>query len=116
MAAQPAEGSGDYDIADPRPEALVESLRAFGYTLPTAVADLVDNSISAGASRVWITAHWAGEDSWLGVIDHGAGMSEATLVKAMRAGSQNRLVTAGATVTADDEAWEMSQDAIEFAR
>jgi hypothetical protein len=88
-AARPTDGSADYDLADPRPEALVESLRAFGYTLPTAVADLVDNSISAGAHRVRIHAHWAGEDSWLSVMDDGAGMSEATLVEAMRAGSQS---------------------------
>jgi Histidine kinase-, DNA gyrase B-, and HSP90-like ATPase len=78
-----------YDIADPRPEALVESLRAFGYTLPTAVADLVDNSISADAHRIWINAHWAGQDSWLSVMDDGTGMSETTMIEAMRAGSQS---------------------------
>jgi hypothetical protein len=83
------QGFDEFDIADPRPEALVESLRAFGYTLPTAVADLVDNSISAGARNVWITAHWAGQDSWLSVTDDGGGMSETMLVEAMRAGSSS---------------------------
>jgi hypothetical protein len=30
---------------------LAESLRAFSYSLPSAIADLVDNSISAGARQ-----------------------------------------------------------------
>jgi hypothetical protein len=34
----------------PDPAALIESMRAFGYSLPTAIADLVDNSISAAAT------------------------------------------------------------------
>ena len=79
----------DFDIVDPRPEALVESLRAFGYTLPAAVADLIDNSISAKAHRVRINAYWAGQDSWFSVIDDGMEMSELALVEAMRAGSQS---------------------------
>ena len=40
-----------YDIAEPRASAMVESLRAFGYNMQTAIADLIDNSISAGAKR-----------------------------------------------------------------
>jgi hypothetical protein len=79
----------EYDIAEPRASALIESLRAFGYTLPAAVADLVDNSISARAHTVSITAHWAGPDSWIAVVDDGQGMTEAELIEAMRAGSQS---------------------------
>ena len=39
--------SADYDIANPGAAELFESLRAFGYDLPTALADIVDNSITA---------------------------------------------------------------------
>src|SRR3954447_24132072 len=55
---------------------MIESMRAFGYSPATAVADLVDNSITAGARIIEITVHWAGEDSWIAIADDGHGMSE----------------------------------------
>ncbi len=69
----------------------MESLRAFGYELPTALADLVDNSITACAKNVWVDFHWDGENSVIVVTDDGDGMSEEKLVAAMRLGSQNPL-------------------------
>lgn len=69
----------------------MESLRAFSYELPTAIADLVDNSITAGARRVWIDFFWDGADSTIAVTDDGGGMSEADLVEAMRLGSTSPL-------------------------
>lgn len=81
----------DFDIAPPQAASLIESLRAFGYELSTALSDLVDNSISAGARSIWIDFHWAGEASVVVVTDNGKGMNEATLVAAMRPGSQNPL-------------------------
>lgn len=79
----------DFELADPKPAALIQSLRAFGYTSQAAVADLVDNSISAGAHDVWLTFHWAGAESWVSIIDDGHGMDEPELKEAMRAGSQS---------------------------
>jgi hypothetical protein len=79
------------DIAAPHAAALVESLRAFGYELPTAIADLVDNSISAGARTVWIDFHWDGDRSIIAVTDDGRGMTEDQLAVAMRVGSKNPL-------------------------
>jgi hypothetical protein len=83
----------EFDIAAPHAASLVESLRAFGYELPTALADLVDNSITAGAKNVWVNFHWDGENSVIAVTDDGNGMSEEKLVAAMRPGSQNPLDT-----------------------
>jgi hypothetical protein len=83
------DGSAGFDIASPKPEALIESLRAFGYSTPAAIADLVDNSLSAGARSVWIDCHWAGSRSWFRVRDDGSGMTEGELKEAMRAGSQS---------------------------
>lgn len=68
---------------------MVESMRAYGYTVPTAIADLVDNSIAAGAATVWIESHWDGPDSWIAVTDDGRGMLGHELSQAMRLGSQN---------------------------
>ncbi len=81
----------DFDIAEPNAASLAESLRAFSYELPTAIADLVDNSITAKAKRVWLDFHWAGSDSVILITDDGAGMAEEQLVAAMRPGSTNPL-------------------------
>lgn len=79
----------DYEIAHPGAEALIESLRAVGYSLPTAIADIIDNSISAAAKNVWLEFHWAGPRSWISIIDDGEGMSEESLFNAMRPGSKS---------------------------
>ena len=44
-----------YDIVRPEPESLLQSARSFGYTVETAIADLIDNSITANASEIKIT-------------------------------------------------------------
>lgn len=80
-----------WDIAEPRADALIESLRAFGYSPEAAIADLVDNSISAEAKNIWIVFHWAGADSTVRVTDDGRGMDESSLIEAMRPGSMNPL-------------------------
>lgn len=81
----------DYDITEPEPAALVESLRAFGYSLKAALADLIDNSISAGAKNVWLRFEWDGAGSYITIKDDGAGMSEQELIAAMRPGSRSPL-------------------------
>jgi len=65
-----------YDTVIPRAGAMIESLRAYGYTLNTAIADLIDNSISAKANNIWIQLHWDGEQSWIAISDDGDGMTE----------------------------------------
>lgn len=77
------------DLAPPHAAALVESLRAFGYDLATALADLADNSLFHGCRKVRIQFHWAGENSAIVTADDGDGMDEPTLINAMRVGSQN---------------------------
>lgn len=77
--------------APPKAAAMVEALRGLGYTTETALADLIDNSISAGAKRIEIKFHWEGEASWITIADNGRGMSDAELDKAMRLGEKNPL-------------------------
>ncbi len=81
----------EYDVVPPEPAALIESLRSVGYTLPAAVADIIDNSIAAGAKNIYITFHWAGKDSFVLILDDGCGMSDDGLKNAMRPGSRNPL-------------------------
>src|SRR5688572_16235244 len=80
-----------YELAIPRPEALIESLRAVGYSVATAIADIIDNSIAASSTSDWITFHWSGRNSAITVLDDGHGMSEARLKEAMRPGTQSPL-------------------------
>ncbi len=80
---------GQFDLVAPSAGVLMESLRATGYSLPDAVSDLIDNSIAAGAKRIWLNFYWAGRESWASILDDGAGMSEAELVSAMRIGSRS---------------------------
>lgn len=80
-----------YEVVAPEPASLVESLRSIGYTLPTALADILDNSISAGARVIKITFHWGGTNSYIQITDDGCGMTEDDLRQAMRPGSLNPL-------------------------
>lgn len=75
------------EYLEPNPGAMVESLRSIGYTLETAVADLIDNSITAKASRIDIDSSFQGSDTKIYILDNGEGMSEVRLVEAMRLGS-----------------------------
>lgn len=75
--------------ATPHASSLIESLRDIGYTLSTALADIIDNSITAGASAVHIRADTLNDDPSIAIIDNGSGMSQAELVEALRLGSKN---------------------------
>lgn len=60
-----------FELVPPNAAALIESLRAFGYSPQTAIADLVDNSIAAGSHNVWIELYWNGSESYILVGDDG---------------------------------------------
>jgi Histidine kinase-, DNA gyrase B-, and HSP90-like ATPase len=86
----------DEELLEPRAEDLAEALRAFGYDLPTALADLVDNSITARARTVRVEYCSDPGSAWLAVVDDGEGMSSSQLRNAMRfAGNPNNSRTAG---------------------
>lgn len=65
----------------------MESLRDIGYELPAAVADLVDNSIDAEATKVDVAVTFDGERSWIRVADNGTGMPTHRMNEAMRYGT-----------------------------
>lgn len=80
-----------YGSVPPHPSALVESLGALGYSLEAAVADLIDNSIAAGASLVEVSFEWNGGEPFARILDDGSGMSAGELVEAMRLGGTGPL-------------------------
>ena len=71
----------------PYAPALIDSMRFMGYSFPSAIADLIDNSISAKASHIAIVSE-PSTDPVLSILDNGFGMSKETLYEAMRYGSQ----------------------------
>ena len=73
----------DFINANPNPEFLVKSIAEQGYSLETALADLVDNSISAQASRVEIISFDSGEKQSLLIADNGNGMTFEKLKDSM---------------------------------
>ena len=68
---------------------LIDSLRHLDYTNEGAIYDIVDNSIDAGASQIWVEvlAGIGKEPGEIRVIDNGYGMDEEALDEAMRLGS-----------------------------
>lgn len=81
----------DLETAPAVPEAssMIETFRAIGYSPETAVADIIDNSLSAGAHQVWVNFEWKGADSWITIRDNGSGMDDQELIQAMRPGSRS---------------------------
>ena len=77
----------------PDAASLMMSARSFGnYDLPGALADLIDNSIKAGARDVWLTCDFAEGHPEIRIRDNGHGMSASELRQAMRPASANPLV------------------------
>ena len=72
---------------------LIESMRDIGYSLETALADVIDNSISAGATEVHLLVDANGQDPRIGILDNGCGMDRTRLLEAMRLGSSDPRAT-----------------------
>ncbi|RZS39956.1 histidine kinase/DNA gyrase B/HSP90-like ATPase [Limnobacter thiooxidans] len=77
--------------APPKAGAMMEALRGLGYSTSAALADVVDNSISAGATRVHLDFHWKNSESRISILDNGCGMSDPELEAAMTLGVLNPL-------------------------
>lgn len=67
---------------------LTESLRDIGYDFSSAVADLIDNSVSAGAEKIRVHMEFDGENSRVLICDDGQGMSVNGAIEALRFGSR----------------------------
>ena len=75
--------------ARPNPKSTINSYRSFGYNLSTAIADIVDNSISASAKVIELDYSWDGSDSHISILDNGNGMNLGELIQAMTPGSKD---------------------------
>lgn len=63
---------------------LLESMRSVGYDLNTAIADIIDNSIAANATKISILYFGQGEEPYIAIVDDGDGMDDQTAFEAMQ--------------------------------
>lgn len=68
---------------------MIEAMRDIGYSFDSAVADIIDNSIAAGAKNIDLRFGWEADLPWIAVVDDGCGMSRGELLEAMRPGSKD---------------------------
>ena len=86
---------GDFRLNPPNPRKLIKALRHLDYDNKTAIADIVDNSIDAGAGRITVGVFpekskkdkEGSEVAKIIISDNGSGMDIETLDEAMRLGS-----------------------------
>ena len=75
----------------PDPLALLESNRNLGYSIEEAVADLIDNSITAEATKISFNLDWNNGVPNFKLHDNGKGMGEEKLIDSFKLGSlENR--------------------------
>lgn len=67
--------------------ALITGIRAIGYSFATAVADIIDNSISAFAKKIQVISDPLAEDPFFCILDDGSGMDTDEIDNAMLLGS-----------------------------
>lgn len=72
-----------YEDVTPNPEYLIKSISEQGYSFEAALADLIDNSISANADKIEILTKIDKEPFTLFLTDNGDGMDENTLKSSM---------------------------------
>ena len=73
-----------FELANPNPEFLIKSIAEQGYSFETALADLMDNSITANASRIEVLTKIDSEPFLLFLSDNGDGMDKVSLKKNMQ--------------------------------
>jgi hypothetical protein len=74
--------------AAPSAARLTSSLRDIGYDFVSAIADLIDNSIAAGATDVAVEIEFAGPNSTIYIADNGCGLNARGMTEALRFGSR----------------------------
>lgn len=72
----------------PKADNLMGSMRSMGYSFESAIADVVDNSISANCSCVQLFFPTKPEECYIEILDDGIGMSRDGLINGMRYGSR----------------------------
>ena len=73
---------------EPTADVLMTSMRSMGYTFESAIADVIDNSVSAKCHEIRLKFPIDPQDCYVAICDDGEGMSKDELFDAMKYGSQ----------------------------
>ena len=74
----------------PTADILMISMRAMGYSFESAIADIIDNSISASAHNIFLKFPIDPMDCYIAICDDGYGMTKEELFDAMKYGSEQK--------------------------
>lgn len=75
--------------ASPDPSTHIKTLMRIGYTMSSAIADIIDNAITANASNIQILSPPGLEQPSISLVDNGYGMSLCELIENMRIGCKD---------------------------
>ena len=75
--------------ASPDPRSHIKTLMRIGYTMPSAVSDILDNSITANAKNIFIHSLPGREEPNISIVDDGMGMSPDELIHNMKIGCKD---------------------------
>lgn len=68
---------------------MIEALRDIGYSLESAVADIIDNALTASATAIELRYGWLGSEPWIAIVNNGVGLASDELREAMRPGARD---------------------------
>lgn len=74
----------------PTADILMMSMRSIGYSFESAIADVIDNSVSASAKEIQLYFPIDPIDCYVAICDNGLGMNRELLFDAMRYGSLSK--------------------------
>lgn len=89
VSSEDGEEGGESVIIEPLtpdPYYVIESIRHMGYSLPEALCDVIDNSVDAGATEIYVSLDWNASLPLIAIADNGKGMDEAALLLALSPG------------------------------
>ena len=73
----------------PQPRSHIKTLMRIGYDLNSAIADIIDNSITAKATKIYIASPSEADKPFISIVDNGNGMSSEELIQNMRIGCKD---------------------------
>ncbi|MBU3144631.1 ATP-binding protein [Clostridium sp. CF012] len=75
-----------YKKNPPEANVLMESMRAMGYSFESAIADVLDNSLTAHSRNIQLVFPVDPQDCYVAICDDGKGMTNSELYNAMKYG------------------------------
>ena len=73
----------------PEPKSHIKTLMRIGYDFNSAIADIIDNSITAKAKKINIICPPENDNPFLSIVDNGIGMEPEELIQNMRIGCKD---------------------------